>query len=182
MCGIKVCIITILLTLFYLIASVLLSNLLFYRNANGSLIKLNAKVIGSKLIGQEFKNNIYFHGRPSLYNYKNDISGNSNFPFYSHELRKNISANLNNFLKTGAKPDLNLISESASGLDPDITCEGALSQIDRVSKNTNIKKEKLKELIEKKAKHRVLNLFGSRIVNVLELNLEVKKYAKTSGS
>ena len=185
MTGVKVCIIAMLLTAFYLITSVLVSNIFFYNNSTGSLIKLNKKTVGSKLIGQEFKNKIYFHGRPSLFNYNNSISGNSNFPFYSTKLRKTIIDNYNDHLKNNYnnKPDINLISESGSGLDPDITYEGALSQIDRIATNAGIKKEKLKELLEKKAKPHILGIFGKKIVNVLELNLGLNEiYAKASRS
>lgn len=183
--GVKVCIISILFTLIYLVTSIALSNLLLFNNSNGSLIKLDKRIIGSKLIGQDFRRSIYFHGRPSLYNYKNDISGNSNFPFYSKELVNNTLNEYTSFTRTNqnAKPDLNLITESASGLDPHITYQGALCQVNRISKASGISEAKILELIQKKSKPRFLGLLGEKIVNVLELNLELSKlYAKTSKS
>lgn len=185
MAGIKVCLVTIILTVLYLISTVLLSNLLFPDKSGGSLIKVNLgdknEIIGSKLIGQQFTSNIYFHGRPSLTKYKNNISGNSNFPYYSDVLKEAIRKNyLEHIQKNKTEPDLNLITESASGLDPHITYEGALSQLDRVSDSTGIDKEDLIKIIRKNAKPRIFNLLGQNIVTVLELNSEIKKiYAKT---
>ena len=185
MTALRVCIITMLLTLLYLISTVLLTSILFPGKSNGSLIKINHKIIGSKLIGQEFKSNLYFHGRPSFSNYKNDISGNSNFPYYSESLvsfikdKHKTSLLLNN----GNKSDLNFITESASGLDPHITYKGTLAQIDRVANAGKINEETIRTLINKNSKPRIAGLFGEKIVNVLELNVELNKiYAKTPGS
>lgn len=176
--GIKICIVTMFLTVIYLLVTVLISNLLFYYQSNGSLVKINNSIIGSKLIGQEFKRPIYFHGRPSKYRYKNDISGSSNFPYFSNDLRKNIKQNYNDFLNQNMNlsPDLNLITESASGLDPHITYKGALSQVNRISLHSELGKEKIIEIINKKSKGTVLRLFGTKIINVLELNIELYKY------
>lgn len=177
----KICVISILLTIIYLVFSVSLSNLIFYNQSNGSLIKVKNKIIGSKLIGQYFQSNIYFHGRPEPNNYKNNISGSSNFPYYSQELLNTISSNYNLFIKNNEnkEPDLNIISESASGLDPHITYEGALSQVARISKNSNLSKEEIIKIIDKKSIPRIFGLFGKKIVNVLELNLELSNiYAK----
>lgn len=185
MVGIRVCIISIFLTVLYVAGSVGLTNLLFQNQSNGSLIKKDGEIVGSRLLGQNFTENKYFHGRPSFYNYKNDISGSSQFSFYSKDLIKFTQEKYNKFtLKSkNSKVDLNLITESASGLDPHITYNGALSQTDRISKDRNIKKEIIIELINKNSKPRILGLFGDKIINVLELNLKLKGlYAKTSGS
>ncbi|MBI3589957.1 MAG: potassium-transporting ATPase subunit C [Candidatus Melainabacteria bacterium] len=185
MTGIRVCLVSIILTIIYVFTTVMLSNLLFHSNSNGSLIKANDKIIGSKLLGQNFTNAKYFHNRPSLYKYKNDISGNSNFPYYSKELKDYIANNYSEFLKLNhnTTPDLNLITESASGLDPHITFKGAISQVNRIVNSSQLNKEKIIKLIQKKSSPRILGLFGEKIVNVLELNLELKKlYAKTTRS
>lgn len=177
MAGLKICIITILLTVIYLAGSVFLSNVLFYNKANGSIIKYENKPIGSRLIGQQFQKSIYFHGRPSASNYKNDISGSSNFSYYSNDLKQSTLNNNTKFLllnKT-TKPDLNLITESASGLDPHITYEGALRQADRVSTETRINKKDIIDFINKFSRPRILGLFGQKITNVLELNLKLNK-------
>lgn len=181
--GLKVCIILIILTLAYLASTVLLSNLFFHKKSTGSLVKSNDTIIGSKLIGQEFKSNYYFHGRPSFYNYKSNISGNSNLPYYSESLLTEIISNYNKFkkLNPNAKTELSLIAQSASGLDPHITYNAALSQIERISIANGVKKEILLEILNKKAKPSIFGLLGEKIVNVLELNIELKKlYAKTS--
>ena len=161
MTAFRVCIITMLMTLIYLISTVFVTNILFYGKSNGSLIRIDNKIVGSNLIGQEFKNNIYFHGRPSLANYKNDISGNSNFPYYSEALFKSLRENLKATLliNNNIKPDLNLITESASGLDPHITYTGALSQIDRIANAGKIDKTTIKTLINKNSKPRILGFF-----------------------
>lgn len=177
MTSFKICLITIVLTIFYLLASVLFSNILFWGQSKGSLIKIKKEIVGSKLIGQNFTSPSYFYPRPSLNNYKNDISGNSNFPFYSNILKDNISLNYTNTKNINHnEPDLNLISESASGLDPHITYTGALTQIERISQITHIPKEELIKIINTTAKPRILGIFGKRIVNVLELNLKIQEY------
>ena len=185
MTGIRVCLVSIILTIIYVLVTVSLSNLLFYNSSNGSLIKINNKIIGSRILGQEFKNNKYFHGRPSLYSYKNDISGNSNFPYYSKELKHHILSNYSDFSKLNhnTTPDLNLITESASGLDPDITYSAAICQVNRIKDLSGISKETIVKLIQKKSRSRILGLFGEKTVNVLELNLELNKpYAKATRS
>lgn len=182
MTGIKVCIITIFFTAIYVAGTILLSNLFFYEKSNGSLCKVNNKIIGSRLIGQEFKSNLYFQGRPSLYNYKNNISGNSNLPYYSNELKNTVNKNRFDFLNQNnqTKPDLNLITQSASGLDPQITYEGALSQVNRIANTSGISKEILTSLIKQNSKSLAFELFGQKIVNVLELNLELTKILRSS--
>ena len=181
----KICIVTIVLTGIYIITSVLASNILFFNKANGSLIKLNNKTIGSRLIGQEFKSNIYFHNRKSLAAYKNDISGNSNLPFYSTQLKNQTFRDYYDFVQRNEneKPDLNIITESASGLDPHLTYKGAFSQVKRISRTSKLSSNEIINLINKNARPFILGLFGERIINVLELNLELEKnYAKTSRS
>lgn len=183
--GINLCIVSMILTLIYILLSILFSNLFFPNASNGSLINSEGTIIGSKLIGQRFKSKLYFHGRPSLYDYKNSISGCSNFPYYSKELLKGTSANYTNHIKINQNTnvDLNLITESASGLDPHITYKGALSQVNRISNASGVDSTKIIMLLEKNAKPLILGLFGEKIVNVLELNIELTNlYAKTSRS
>ena len=185
MSGIRVCIISMIFTFIYLITSIMLTNLIFPNKSNGSLIKIKNKIIGSKLIGQEFTSNVYFHGRPSLHHYKNNISGNSSFPYFSTELIKNTQDNYSLFTKENPNsiPDLNLITESASGLDPHITYTSALNQTERITKFSHLDKEQVIKIVQKCSKPRIFSLFGDKIVNVLDLNLKLKDlYAKTSRS
>lgn len=181
--GLKVCFITIICTLIYLIASVGINNLFFYKKSNGSLITIDSRIIGSKLIGQKFNKNIFFENRPSLNNYKNDVSGNSNLPYYSTELRRITQERFKEQKnKNSEKPPLNLITESASGLDPHITYESAIFQVSRINKETKISKAQLIDLINQHSKKKILGLLGEKIVNVLELNLEVSKLYATKKS
>ncbi len=185
MVAVRVCFVTIILTILYLLGSVLIATLIFNYNSTGSLVYLDKKIIGSKLIGQDFKDKFFFHNRPSQANYKNDISGNSNYPYYSKKLLKTISDNYNSYKNEnfGNEPDLNILTESASGLDPDITYEAAISQSKRIAKLSRLSEEQIVSLIKKKASPLVLGLFGQKIVNVLELNIELKQiYAKTRRS
>ena len=182
MMALRVCLITIIFTVIYIVSSVLLSNILFLRKSNGSLIKIDRKIIGSKLIGQEFKSSKYFHTRPSFNNYQNNISGSSNYAYYSKTLKESVLENYIKFmlLNHDKNPDLNIITESASGLDPHITLEGALSQINRISNVTGISSEEIIKIVRKKSRGHILGLFGQKIVNVLELNSELQTlYAKT---
>lgn len=158
-------------TVIYISISVLFCNLLFNKRANGSLIKINENIIGLKNIGQEFTDNKYFHGRPSLNHYNNSNDGNSNLPYISTELKKTIEENSKSINKT----DLNLISESASGLDPHITLNSAIIQIPRISQYSGIKETELLAIVEKSATPRIFGLFGENFVNVLELNLKLRE-------
>ena len=177
MSTIKICIVTIFLTIVYIIVSVCISNLFFNSNANGSLIYEGKDCIGSKLIGQLFTQNYYFHGRPSLHNYQSDISGNSNSAYYSKELKKETLKReiLFKEINLGEFPTIHIITESASGLDPDITEESALRQAERISRTTNTDKNDIIKIIRETSKPRILNLFGEEIVNVFELNLRIRK-------
>ena len=154
MVGIRVCLLTIFLTVVYVITTVLFCNLFFYVNANGSIIKIKNKIVGSKIIGQQFTSSKHFHGRPSLYNYSGNISGNSNYPYYSDDLVKSTSLNYNRFSKINQNLNtgLNLITESASGLDPDITYQGALTQINRIATASKIKPQEIIDIINKRSK------------------------------
>src|SRR3989338_627290 len=171
MTALRVCLISIIFTCLYVFSTVLISCIIMHNQANGSFIKTNNKIIGSKFIGQEFTSNKYFHGRPSLNHYKNDISGNSNFPFYSKELTENTLNNLKKYRSNAI--DANLITESASGLDTHITYNGALLQIDRIAQSRGIAKEELLKLINKNAKPHIFGIFGEKIVHVLELNISL---------
>lgn len=139
---------------------------------NGSLIEKNGTVIGSALIGQDFSSDMYFHGRPA-------ISDPSNSPT-SKEMFKRIAQSAKhleayNLQKDKAVP-VSLVTDSGSTCDPDISPEAAYFQILRVSKNTGISQPVLKSMIDKHIQNRFLNLYGSRRVNVLLLNLEIYNY------
>lgn len=154
------------------------AQLFFKESANGSIIEKNGEAIGSKHIGQNFTSPKYFHGRPSAVNYNsvdseseiNSVasSGGSNLAMSNPKLNEEIKANVEKLLSENPDLDIkdvpsDLVTASASGLDPDISVEGAMLQADRVAKENGVAKEKVVELINRYS--------NNGIVNVLQLNL-----------
>ncbi|KEK24218.1 K(+)-transporting ATPase subunit C [Bacillus gaemokensis] len=153
-------------------------------NADGSLI-YNEKneVIGSKLIGQNFKDPRYFHGRISSIEYKAEASGSNNYAPSNPDLVKRVEESVANWKdKNPAVPvtevPMDLVTNSGSGLDPDISPQAAYIQVDRISKLTNIPKNKINQVIKSQTEGAALGLFGEDRVNVLKLNLELQKIIK----
>lgn len=153
---------TILSGVIYPLAVLLIAQTSMYELANGSILQLNGKKIGSSLIGQEFSSAKYFGGRPSLNRYDALASGGTNWGWTDLRLKK----------QSGEKKGVpsNLLYSSASGLDPHITPEAAAYQIDRILNARGIDPEKgkkrLREMIEKE-----VSLIGPPHVNVLRLNI-----------
>ncbi|AIK36858.1 MULTISPECIES: K(+)-transporting ATPase subunit C [Bacillus] len=153
-------------------------------NADGSLI-YNEKneVIGSKLIGQNFKDPRYFHGRVSSIEYKAEASGSNNYAPSNPDLVKRVEESVadwkdKNPTVSVTEVPMDLVTNSGSGLDPDISPKAAYVQVDRISKLTNIPKEKLNQMIKSQTEGATLGLFGEDRVNVLKLNLELQKIMK----
>src|ERR1700693_318409 len=157
------------------------------KQAEGSLIERDGKVIGSALIGQEFKEDKYFHGRPSAttapdpadstktvpapYNAAN--SGGSNLGPTSKALADRVKEDVEKLKAEnpqGSVP-VDLVTTSASGLDPDISPEAALFQVPRVAKARNVPEELVRQLVAANTQGRLAGLFGEPRVNVLTLNL-----------
>lgn len=168
-----------------------IGQLIFPNQANGSVIEHNGVEVGSKLIGQEYNDDSHFVGRISAIDYNisengaeiDATSGSQNLGVTSNVLKERVDKDIEAFLEknpTLSKEDISseLISQSGSGLDPDITPQGARIQIDRVSKATGISKEDLNKLIDEKTKGKWLGLYGSERVNVLELNIAVDDMRK----
>lgn len=154
-----------------------LGQVIFPKNANGSLIVMNGKIIGSELIGQKFNQDRYFQPRPSVTDYNPLPSGGSNLGPTSAILLDSVIAR-----KIGlgeANPGngvipADLLYTSASGLDPDISPEAARYQIDRIARIRgldNIDKTKLINIVEEQIKQPDLGIFGEQRINVLRLNL-----------
>jgi K+-transporting ATPase ATPase C chain len=164
-----------------------IAQLVFPHQANGSLVEHDGKVIGSSLIGQNFTSEKYFHGRPSATTepdpkdpsktipvpYAADNSGGSNAGPTSKALVdrvKDDAAKLQAENPNTPVP-VDLVTTSASGLDPDITPAGADFQVPRVAKARGIGEDKLRQLIADNTTDRTLGILGEKRVNVLALNL-----------
>ena len=159
----------------------------FPYQANGSMIKHDGKVVGSALIGQDFASDKYFHGRPSAttapdpkdptktvpapYNAAN--SGGSNLGPSNKALIDRVKGDLAKLQKDnpGTPVPVDLVTTSASGLDPDISPAAALFQVPRVAKARKISEERLRALVEAHVEQRFLGVIGEPHVNVLKLNL-----------
>jgi K+-transporting ATPase ATPase C chain len=171
----------------YPLAMTAIAGMIFPQQAQGSLIEKDGKVIGSALIGQEFKQDKYFHGRPSAtvapdpadssktvpapYNAAN--SGGSNLGPTSKALADRVRDDVEK-LKTenpNTAVPVDLVTTSASGLDPDISPEAALFQVPRVAKARNVPQERLRQLVIENTRDRLAGVLGEPRVNVLALNL-----------
>ncbi|MDX5869419.1 K(+)-transporting ATPase subunit C [Bacillus cereus group sp. BfR-BA-01119] len=153
-------------------------------NADGSLIYNDKnEVIGSTLIGQNFKDPRYFHGRVSSIEYKAEASGSNNYAPSNPDLEKRVEKSIEEWKKQNpsvpvTEVPIDLVTNSGSGLDPDISPKAASVQVERISKLTNISKETLEQLIKDQTEGAALGLFGETRVNVLKLNLELQKLLK----
>jgi potassium-transporting ATPase KdpC subunit len=178
---------TLITGLAYPLAMTGVAGAIFPKQAAGSLIERDGKVVGSALIGQEFKDDKYFHGRLSAttapdpadstktvsapYNAAN--SGGSNLGPTSKALADRVKEDVDKLKAenpSSAVP-IDLVTTSASGLDPDISPEGALFQVPRVAKARNMAEERVRELVTQNIQGRLVGIFGEPRVNVLALNL-----------
>lgn len=165
-----------------------IAQILLPEQANGSLIKQNGQVIGSRLIGQAFDDPAYFWGRPSAtatLPYNAQASGGSNLgpsnPALVEVVEQRIQAlRAANPQAVGPVP-MDLVTASASGLDPDISIEAALWQAPRVAKVRGLPLEKVVELVRAQSRRPILGLIGVPYVNVLELNLALDRLTPVQG-
>jgi len=185
---------TLITGLAYPLAMTAVAGVIFPRQAAGSLIERDGKVVGSALIGQEFKDDKYFHGRPSAttapdpadstktvpapYNAAN--SGGSNLGPTSKALNDRVKEDLNKLKaeNPSAAVPIDLVTTSASDLDPDISPEGALFQVPRVARVRNMPEERVRALVTENTQSRFAGLLGEPRVNVLALNLALDAASK----
>ncbi len=168
---------TVLLGIGYPLLVTVIAKAAFPRQANGSLIESNGTLVGSSLIGQPFSGDNYFHSRPSAAGtgYDATSSGGSNFGATNKKLIDRVAADT-----TAAQADhprvavpIDLVTASASGLDPHISPAGAEYQAARIAKSRRMSEEAVRGLIAKHTTQRTFGVLGEPVVNVLELNLEL---------
>jgi K+-transporting ATPase ATPase C chain len=182
---------TLITGLAYPLAMTAIAGVLFPGQAEGSLIERDGKVVGSALIGQEFKEDKYFHGRPSAttapdpadatktvpapYNAAN--SGGSNLGPTSKALNDRVKEDVDKLKaeNPGAAVPADLVTTSGSGLDPDISPEAALFQVPRVAKARNVPQDRVRQLVTDNTAGRLAGLLGEPRVNVLALNLALDR-------
>jgi potassium-transporting ATPase KdpC subunit len=155
-----------------------IAQLIFPHQANGSLIFKNDKAVGSSLIGQSFSDAKYFWSRPSATSpmpYNAASSCGSNLGPLNPTLLENINATISKLKSFDPKNNMavpvDLVTSSASGLDPDITPAAAQYQIHRVSVARSLNEEQITKLVKQYTSSRQLGIFGQQRVNVLQLNL-----------
>jgi K+-transporting ATPase ATPase C chain len=144
--------------------------------AEGSLITVDGKVIGSELIGQNFTSPGYFHGRPSTVNYAANGSGASNYGPTSTKLMDQVrhrveQVRMENNLSQNSPVPADLVLASASGLDPHISTQGAMLQVPRIGRVRALPESEVKLLVYQTLDPAEFGILGQERVNVLKLNL-----------
>ena len=189
-----VVLLTVITGLAYPLAMTGLAGVIFPYQAKGSLIEKDGTVIGSALIGQNFTDDKYFHGRPSAttapdpndssktvpapYNAAN--SGGSNLGPTNQALIDRVKGDVDKLKaeNPNAPVPIDLVTTTGGGLDPHISPEGALFQVPRIAKARNLPEDRVRQLVQAHTEGRTLGLLGEPRVNVLALNLALDQAAK----
>lgn len=163
-----------------------LAQVAFHDKANGSLVNVNGTAVGSSLIGQQWNGSQWFYGRPSAANYDAAASSGSNLGPRSRALADAIKQRVAAILKLegpyhpglrAADIPVDLLTASASGLDPDISPGAALFQAPRIAAVRHLSLARVERLIQKNTEGKVLGVLGEPRVNVFELNLALQRLA-----
>ncbi|MCH7385605.1 potassium-transporting ATPase subunit KdpC [Acinetobacter dispersus] len=168
----------------YSAVSVSIAQLIFPKQANGSLIELDGRIVGSSLVGQNFVGEQYFHGRPSAVGYSVDGMAGSNLAVSNPDLQKQIKERTvqfahNNHISEQQVPN-DMVTASGSGIDPDISPESALLQVKRVAQQRHLSEQQLRDLVQQQIQPAQLGLYGQARVNVLQLNLALDQLSSTT--
>ncbi len=183
---IAIVVMTVFLGLVYPLAITGISQVVFPGQADGSLVRVDGKVVGSSLIGQEFKGKAYFHSRPSATEYSGDVTffGNAapNSVAAREEVREYVKAYLHlekPFDRSLASEDIpvDAVTQSASGVDPHISEANARIQAHRIAAVRHVPLTRVEDLIAAHTDGRFLGLLGEPGANVLELNIALDKEA-----
>ena len=170
---------TVLLGIIYPLVVTGLAQVLFPQKANGQLIEVNGRLVGSKIIAQGFSGAVYFHPRPSAAGsgYQADNSNGTQLGPTNHQLIDRVKADAaalqSENLNTPVPIDL--VTTSASGLDPDITPAAAAFQVPRVAKARGISEDELRAVVAQHTQGREFGFLGEARVNVLTLNLDLDR-------
>jgi K+-transporting ATPase ATPase C chain len=186
-------VLTVITGLVYPLVMTGIAQVIFPSQAEGSMIESGGKVVGSALIGQVFTEDKYFHGRPSAtttpdpkdptktvpapYNAAN--SGGSNLGPSNKALVDRVQGDIDSLKKENpsASVPIDLVTTSASGLDPDISPEAALFQVPRIAKARNLPEDRVRQLVADNTKGRLFGLLGEPRINVLMLNIALDQLA-----
>lgn len=178
------CVLTVITGLIYPLFITGLAQVLLPKQANGSLIYQNGKVIGSSLIGQQFDDPKYLWGRVSAASpqYNASSSSGSNIGPSNPALLDEVNARIKDL--KAVDPDnknlipVDLVTSSASGLDPHISIAAAMYQVSRIARLRKIPESQVIDFIKKNTQGRFLGIIGEPVVNVLEFNIALDKYGK----
>lgn len=181
---------TLVLGLLYPLVVTGISQVLFPGAANGSKVSFDGRVVGSRLIGQEFKGKAFFHSRPSATGYSGDATFFANVGPNSKEGREEVRENLAAYLKlnkpydkglTKAGVPVDAVTNSASGVDPQISEANARIQAHRVAAVRGLPLAEVEAMIGDATEGRGLGVFGEPGVNVLKLNIALEEAAPLKG-